>query len=68
MDKRDENGQPSRRQFLKSMALTGGGVAAALAAGQASAAPEVELQQAVEQPNGYHETQHIRDYYARAQF
>lgn len=68
MDKRDENGQPSRRQFLKSMALTGGGVAVAVATGQASAAPEVEAPQAAEQPHGYHETQHIRDYYARAQF
>ena len=68
MDKRDENGQPSRRQFLKSMALTGSGVAVAVATGQASAAPEVEVPQAAEQPHGYHETQHIRDYYARAQF
>ncbi|HRQ56338.1 MAG TPA: twin-arginine translocation signal domain-containing protein [Azoarcus taiwanensis] len=68
MDKRDENGQPSRRQFLKSMALTGGGVAVAVATGQATAAPEVEMQQTAEQPHGYHETQHIRDYYARAQF
>ena len=68
MDRRDEQGQPARRQFLKSMALTGGGVAVAAAMGQAAAAPEVELQQAPESLAGYHETQHIRDYYARAQF
>jgi nitrous oxide reductase len=68
MDKRDEHGQPSRRQFLKSMALTGGGVAVAATMGQAAAAPEVEAQQATDTLEGYHETQHIRDYYARAQF
>lgn len=68
MDKRDEHGQPSRRQFLKSMALTGGGVAVAATMGQAVAAPEAGAQQAPEAGEGYHETQHIRDYYARAQF
>lgn len=68
MDTRDENGQHSRRRFLKSMALTGGGVAVAVATAQATAAPEAEVQQTAEQPHGYHETQHIRDYYARAKF
>jgi len=68
MDKRDEHGQPARRQFLKSMALTGGGVVVAATMSQAAAAPAVEVQQARETDEGYHETQHIRDYYARAQF
>ncbi len=68
MDKRDEHGQPPRRQFLKSMALTGGGVAVAATMGQAAAAPEVEVQQVTDTLEGYHETQHIRDYYTRAQF
>ncbi len=68
MDKRDENGRESRRKFLKSMALTGGGVAAAAAMGQALATDEAEAPQAAPEPTGYHVTQHIRDYYARAQF
>lgn len=68
MDKRDEHGQPARRQFLKSMALTGGGVAVVATMSQAAAAPQVEVQQAPETLEGYHETQHIRDYYARAKF
>ncbi len=68
MDKRDDKEQNARRQFLKSMALTGGGVAVVAGMGQAQAAPlEGETMQ-TEQPEGYHETQHIRDYYARAQF
>lgn len=69
MNKRDDAaGIESRRKFMKSMALTGGGVAVVATVGQASAAPaEVEaLEQA--SPMGYHETQHIRDYYAKAQF
>lgn len=68
MDKRDEHGQPARRQFLKSMALTGGGVAVVATMSQAAAAPEGEVQAVPETLEGYHETQHIRDYYARAQF
>lgn len=68
MDKRGEHGQPARRQFLKSMALTGGGVVVAATMSQATAAPEAEVLQAPEPREGYHETQHIRDYYARAQF
>lgn len=69
MDKRDESGPEARRRFLKSMAVTGGGVVAAVATmGQSAAAAEVEAQPAGAQPEGYHVTQHIRDYYAKAQF
>lgn len=68
MDKRDENGQPARRQFLKSMALTGGGVAVVATMSQAAIASEVEVEQTQDTTEGYHETQHIRDYYARANF
>lgn len=69
MNKRDDAaGIESRRKFMKSMALTGGGVAVAATMGQASAAaPEVEAPIEAS-PAGYHETQHIRDYYAKAQF
>lgn len=69
MDKRDEAGPKSRRKFLKSMAVTGGGVAAVVAMGQAAASEdEVEGRLDQDKPAGYHETQHIRDYYAKAQF
>ncbi len=69
MDKRDESGRDARRRFLKSMALTGGGVAVAVKLGQAAAATEPEGQAAVDKATeDYHVTQHIRDYYARAQF
>lgn len=69
MKQKDDEGREARRIFLKSVALTGGGVAVAAAAGKASAA-EVEAAPALDEhaPDGYHETQHIRDYYARAQF
>lgn len=69
MDNRDESGRESRRKFLKSMVLTGGGVAAAAAVSPTlarDAAPDAEPARA--EPTGYHETQHIRDYYARASF
>jgi hypothetical protein len=69
MDNRDDSGRESRRKFLKSMALTGGGVAVAAAVRPALAQPaEGEAEPARDEPTGYHETQHIRDYYARASF
>lgn len=57
----------SRRNFLKTVVAAGGG-AAVIAAGNASASSEMP---AVEQPNeklGYQETEHIRNYYSRADF
>ncbi|HRQ48533.1 MAG TPA: hypothetical protein PK725_16375 [Rhodocyclaceae bacterium] len=69
MEKRDEAAPKSRRKFLKSMALTGGGVSVAVAMGQTAATEnEVEGRHGQDEPTGYHETQHIRDYYAKAQF
>lgn len=69
MNKKDDAaGVESRRKFMKSMALTGGGVAVVATMGQAAAAP-VEAEAPVEAAAaGYHETQHIRDYYNKAQF
>lgn len=69
MNNRDDAaGIESRRKFMKSMALTGGGVAVVATMGQASAAPTEVESPAAEAQTGYHETQHIRDYYAKAQF
>jgi nitrous oxide reductase len=66
--KEDAAGVESRRKFMKSMALTGGGVAVAATVGQASAAPLEAEAPAEAAATGYHETQHIRDYYTKAQF
>lgn len=68
MEKREEAGRESRRKFLKSMALTGGGVAVTAKMGQAFAADAEPDAPSVQEPTGYHETQHIRDYYAKAEF
>lgn len=69
MDKRDDAGPEARRKFLKSMALTGGGVAVAVSMGPTAASEnEIEGRHGQDGPTGYHETQHIRDYYAKAQF
>jgi len=69
MDKRDEAARvESRRKFMKSMAVTGGGVAVVTGMGQAVAAPAEAEAPEQASPTGYHVTQHIRDYYAKAQF
>lgn len=59
----------SRRHFLKTVVAASGGVAVAGAAGGAIAAEsgEAEPERSTEK-RGYHETSHIRDYYARARF
>ena len=52
-----------RRRFL--LALGAGSAATAAATSQSIAAPVAEsTASAPEQSSGYHETQHIRDYYA----
>ncbi len=69
MSRQEDSGLKSRRKFLKTMAATGGAVAVSAGMGQALAAtdPEPEALQAEKSDTGYHETQHIRDYYARAE-
>lgn len=66
----NEKTRPERRRFLKTVAATGGAVALTAGAGQVLAhdhdGPEMEELQ--EGKKGYHETKHIRDYYARADF
>lgn len=54
-----------RREFLKDAAAVGGAVALGVATGEASASitpAEVKKTGA----RGYHETQHVRDYYKSA--
>ncbi len=65
--KHHESGVPSRRDFLKTVVVTGG--AAALGAGTALADIRDEQQPGVSSEEaGYRATRHIRDYYARANF
>jgi hypothetical protein len=51
-----------RRRFL--LALSAGGAGAAAIATQSLAAPVVPAAAEVDRPQGYRETEHIRDYYA----
>lgn len=57
-----------RREFLKQVALGGGAAAVAAVSGGALAATDTEPPKAAEpaRPKGYHETDHIREYYRTA--
>lgn len=68
MKHEDNANRVSRRKFMKSMALTGGGVAVAVTAGQVVAADPQSEEPAADKQVGYHETEHIRNYYAKAGF
>lgn len=60
---------PARRDFLKTVAVTGGAVAVGLGTGSAIAASrETQEPELANREAGYRETQHIRDYYAKANF
>ena len=57
-----------RRQALRGLATTPALAAAAIASSQAQAAEPVEAVAEKVKQKGYHETQHIRDYYRTASF
>ena len=59
-----------RRQFLKGVAVTGGGAVLAGVAGgaQATVQPEAQQGEAKAKSQGYRETAHVREYYAKARF
>lgn len=59
-----------RRQFLKGAAVSGGGAVLAGMAVSSQAALEPEEKQGESQlkPEGYRETAHVREYYAKARF
>jgi len=69
MDKHKDEivGETSRRDFLKLMAVAGGGVAAAGAVGSAGAVEQEAPEEAPEKL-GYRQTEHIRNYYDKADF
>lgn len=68
MSEKDEKRVESRRKFMKTMALTGGGAAMVVSAASVGAAGPAEEIQETETARGYHETEHIRNYYDKAQF
>ena len=55
-----------RRRFL--LALSAGGAGAAAMSAQTLAAPVVPAAAESDRPQGYRETDHIRDYYATTRF
>ena len=59
-----------RRKFLKGVAVGGGGaVLAGMAAGShAALEPQEKQDQAKQKSQGYRETAHVREYYAKARF
>jgi hypothetical protein len=71
MDKvKDKAVDPARRGFLRAAGGAGALGALAVAAGQAQAAPAAvpEAAPAEAKPTGYHETEHIRQYYRTARY
>ncbi len=56
----------SRRGFLKELAATGGAVVAASVASPALAESVPEAPARSDEPDGYHETDHVRSYYDKA--
>ena len=59
-----------RRKFLKGMAVTGGGavLAGVATGGQAAVEPQAKQGEAKPESQGYRETAHVREYYAKARF
>jgi len=59
-----------RRQFLKGVAVSGGSAVLAGMAAGSQAAPEPQEKQGESKlkPQGYRETAHVREYYAKARF
>jgi cell division ATPase FtsA len=59
-----------RRKFLKGVAVTGGGAVLAGVAASSQAALEPQEKQGESRPEsqGYRETAHVREYYAKARF
>ncbi len=63
--------QESRRAFLRNSALAGGAAAVAAVTGTAMAVTDSQESSAAPQDpssQGYRETAHVREYYAKARF
>ncbi len=59
-----------RRKFLKGMAVTGGGavLAGVATGGQTAVDTQAKQSEAKPESQGYRETAHVREYYAKARF
>ncbi len=69
MSDKDQSAKVSRRGFLKGAAMVSGAAAAStLATGVNAEVPRKAEASEPEKPKGYHETAHIREYYAKARF
>ena len=67
---RSKSLRTGRRQFLKGVAVSGGGAVLAGMATGSQAEPDTQEKQgeAKLKPQGYRETAHVREYYAKARF
>jgi hypothetical protein len=62
-----ETGVEARRKFLKTIAATGGAAAVTMSLGVSAAdGSDQSVPDVSKDKLGYHETQHIKDYYAKA--
>ncbi len=72
MSEKSKTPRSDRRAFMKGVAVAGGATAVAVAGGAAIADVSAEKTQTAkakaEGSQGYHETDHIREYYRLAQF
>jgi nitrous oxide reductase len=66
LDKQEPSNE-SRRGFLKTLAIGSAAAAAAVGASRAGAAVEQVQPEEPKGKQGYRETQHIKDYYSRAE-
>lgn len=66
MSKRDRSMKETRREFLKGLAVIGGGALAMVSRPGITEAPEATEKPTVAAPKGYHVTTHILDYYEKA--
>ena len=64
-EKLEDQTDPQRRTFLKTLTAAGG-AAAVVAAGGANAAAETATEEPDNKPSGYRETDHVRAYYKSA--
>ena len=58
----------SRRNALKGMAVLGGAAALSTTSTSSADSAHLETQEKAQVSLGYHETDHIREYYRRARF
>ncbi|CAH0176685.1 hypothetical protein SRABI118_01130 [Massilia sp. Bi118] len=68
MAKNEQTPDPARRSLLKAAPLGALAVVAARASAAETAPPPAPVPEEAAKPKGYHETEHIRRYYATAAY